>query len=120
LAVLLITHNLGIVAGRADRVAVMYAGRIVEQGTVATLFASPMHPYTRGLLAALPRIDVADVLPQPIPGVIPTPARWPSGCRFHPRCALRVPRCAADVPPLLPVGNQQQAACWVTTQEGGP
>jgi peptide/nickel transport system ATP-binding protein len=99
-AVLLITHDLGVVAETAERVAVMYAGRIVETADVATLFARPRHPYTVGLLRSLPRLDgEADRL-EPIRGQPPVPARLPSGCAFHPRCAWAQPLCAAEAPAL--------------------
>jgi oligopeptide/dipeptide ABC transporter ATP-binding protein len=114
MAVLLITHDLGIVAGRADRVMVMYAGRIVEHGETLSLFTTPMHPYTRGLFASLPRIDAEGDRLQPIAGVVPSPERWPPGCRFHPRCSLRIGRCEVEEPLLLPTGPAQASACWVT------
>jgi peptide/nickel transport system ATP-binding protein len=115
LAVLLITHDLGIVASRADRVLVMYAGRIVEQATTARLFDAPMHPYTRGLLAAIPRIDVASPALQSIAGTVPSPTSWPEGCRFHPRCPLGVEQCSRVIPPLVEVNPDHRAACIVTT-----
>ena len=87
LAVLLITHDLGIVAGRADRVLVMYAGRIVESAPTRALFAHPAHPYTRGLFASIPRLDATTTRLSPIKGSVPKPADWPGGCRFHPRCS---------------------------------
>ena len=114
MAVLLITHDLGIVAGRADRVMVMYAGRLVERADTRPLFATPMHPYTRGLFASLPRLDDESGRLQPIAGNVPPPERWPAGCRFHPRCPLRLAKCETAVPPLLPTGAAQEAACWVT------
>jgi oligopeptide/dipeptide ABC transporter ATP-binding protein len=114
MAVLLITHDLGIVAGRADRVLVMYAGQIVERADTAHLFTTPMHPYTRGLFASLPRIDTDAARLLPIAGSVPSPGRWPSGCRFHPRCPLRIGRCEAEAPLLLPNGPRQESACWVT------
>jgi peptide/nickel transport system ATP-binding protein len=114
MAVLLITHDLGIVAGRADRVMVMYAGRLVERAGTRALFATPTHPYTRGLFDSLPRLDDESGRLQPIAGNVPPPERWPSGCRFHPRCPLRIARCETEVPPLLPTGPDQEAACWVT------
>jgi oligopeptide/dipeptide ABC transporter ATP-binding protein len=114
MAVLLITHDLGIVAGRADRVMVMYAGRIVEHGKTLSLFTTPMHPYTRGLFASVPRIDAEGDRLQPIAGVVPSPENWPPGCRFHPRCPLRIGRCEAEAPLLLPTGPAQESACWVT------
>ena len=94
MAVLLITHDLGIVAGRADRVAVMYAGQIVEEATTPELFARPSHPYTQGLFASVPRISGPVQRLQPIPGTVPAPSAWPSGCRFRPRC----PNAASPLP----------------------
>ncbi len=113
MAVLLITHDLGIVAGRAERVLVMYAGRIVEWADTRDLFADPMHPYTRGLFGSLPRMDSDDERLQPIPGTVPPPDRWPAGCRFHPRCPLAIARCAEEVPPLEVLADSHATACWV-------
>src|SRR5204862_4967098 len=98
MAVLLITHDLGIVAGSADRVVVMYAGQVVEQAPTATLFARPLHPYTEGLLASVPRLDAPPArehgrLPG-IPDQVPAATAWPAGCRFHPRCRYAWDRCA--------------------------
>ena len=118
MAVLLITHDLGIVAGRADRVAVMYAGRLVEEATTAELFARPSHPYTKGLLASVPRITGAVTRLTPIAGTVPAPTAWPAGCRFHPRCPAALPRCATDDPPALPVGDAHRMRCWLA--EGRP
>jgi oligopeptide/dipeptide ABC transporter ATP-binding protein len=113
MAVLLITHDLGIVAGRAERVLVMYGGRIVESAPTAALFAEPQHPYTRGLLGSLPRLDAGSARLVPIPGTVPSPDRWPTGCRFHPRCAAAVDRCSRDTPPLDLIGATRSVACWV-------
>ncbi len=118
MAVLLITHDLGIVASRADRVLVMYAGRIVESARTAALFTAPRHPYTRGLFASIPRLDATGDRLAPIPGTVPPPDDWPAGCRFHPRCPLVVPRCQAERPPLLTVAPGHTAACWVTAGGG--
>jgi len=104
MAVLLITHNLGIVAQYADRVAVMYAGKIVEEGPVTAIFQNPSHPYTRGLLNSLPREEPGIDL-EPIPGTVPHPAYLPGGCAFHPRCRWAEPPCAKDIPSLLPVAG---------------
>jgi peptide/nickel transport system ATP-binding protein len=119
MAVLLITHDFGVVASRADRVLVMYAGRLIECANTATLFAGPMHPYTRGLLASMPSIDDESGRLQPIPGHVPPPGQWPTGCRFHPRCLLRIPRCETETPPLVAIGAMHQSACWVTSLEAG-
>jgi oligopeptide/dipeptide ABC transporter ATP-binding protein len=114
LAVLLITHDLGVVAGMADRVAVMYAGRIVETAPIADLFAEPRHPYTRALLASVPRIDaVAAGRLHAIPGTPPLLWALPDGCPFRPRCGLAVDRCAVEDPALLPVSPGHLAACHV-------
>jgi oligopeptide/dipeptide ABC transporter ATP-binding protein len=113
MAVLLITHDLGIVAGRADRVAVMYAGRLVEEAPTSELFARPSHPYTRGLLASVPRLSGPVTRLTPIAGAVPLPTAWPSGCRFHPRCPDVLARCPADDPPALDVAPEHQARCWL-------
>jgi len=113
LAILLITHDLGIVADHADRVAVMYAGHIVEEAETGALFTKPTHPYTQGLLNSVPRLTGPRRPLVPIPGAVPDPARWPSGCRFHPRCPKVMPRCQVDDPPRLPAGHQHHAACWL-------
>ncbi len=113
MAVLLITHDLGIVAGRADRVAVMYAGRLVEEAATADLFARPSHPYTRGLLASVPRLSGPVTRLTPIAGAVPLPTAWPSGCRFHPRCPDVLSRCPTDDPPALGVAPGHQARCWL-------
>ena len=111
MAVILITHDLGVVAGMADRVAVMYAGRIVETAATPALFAAPAHPYTRGLLGAVPQLDRGwdDDLPT-IAGSVAT-AATASGCRFAPRCPLAGEICA-QAPPLVPVAEGHLAACW--------
>ena len=106
LTVLLITHDLGVVAELCDRVAVMYAGTIVETAPVAELFSDPQHPYTQGLLAALP--GASETL-APVPGRVPDLLAPPSGCRFHPRCPLAVDRCRAEAPELR--GDTRQVAC---------
>jgi len=119
MAVLLITHDLGIVAGRADRVAVMYAGRIVEEAPTAELFARPSHPYTLGLLASVPRLTGPVTRLTPIKGTVPPPTAWPSGCRYHPRCASAMPRCTTDDPPALAVAEGHQMRCWLA-EPGSP
>jgi len=112
MAVLLITHDLGVVAESADRVAVMYAGQVVESGDVRALFRRPLHPYTAGLLASLPRLGRRTERLRVIPGGVPNPARFPSGCRFHPRCPLAVARCREAEPPLADFGEGRAARCW--------
>jgi len=112
MAVLLITHDLGIVAGRADRVAVMYAGQIVEEAPTARLFANPSHPYTQGLFASVPRLRGPVERLNPIPGTVPPPAAWPAGCRFRPRCPKAFDKCQLE-PPLLDVEAQHRMRCWL-------
>jgi oligopeptide/dipeptide ABC transporter ATP-binding protein len=113
-AMLIITHNLGVVARYADRVNVMYAGRIVEQGTARDLYAHPRHPYTLGLLRSVPRLDAPRrARLDPIEGQPPDLSRLPPGCAFAPRCAFRVERCLAERPALHPVGDDGHvSACW--------
>ena len=118
LAVLLITHDLGIVASRADRVLVMYAGRIIESAPTAELFRVPRHPYTRGLLAAVPRVDAPESRLEAIAGSVPQPGRWPPGCRFHPRCPVAIARCGTEAPSMEPAEGPHHTACWVATGAG--
>ncbi len=112
-AVIIITHNLGVVARYADRVNVMYAGKIVEQARALDLYHQPRHPYTLGLLKSVPRLDQArkEKL-DPIEGMPPDLIHLPSGCPFRPRCRFVVERCKTDNPPLLPVGDNHASACW--------
>jgi oligopeptide/dipeptide ABC transporter ATP-binding protein len=113
MAMLLISHDLGVVAGLADRIAVMYGGQIVEEAPTSDLFDRPQHPYTAALLNAVPRLDrVAERLPV-IPGTVPQASAWPSGCRFHPRCSLAWDRCTAHEPQLTDVGSNKRARCWL-------
>jgi peptide/nickel transport system ATP-binding protein len=108
LALLFITHNLGIVAEIADRVLVMYAGRIVEEGPVRSIFRHPRHPYTRGLLASIPQAGGAGrdrPALRAIPGQVPSPVALPPGCAFAPRCPLAEARCEAGMPALMPAGD---------------
>jgi len=114
MAVMLITHDLGVVAGSADRVVVMYAGQVVEQAPTAALFARPLHPYTEGLLASVPRLDAPPARERGrlhgIPGQVPAATAWPDGCRFHPRCPYAWDRCRAEAPPLLDAGARESPA----------
>jgi oligopeptide/dipeptide ABC transporter ATP-binding protein len=111
LAMLFITHDFGIVARMCDRVAVMYAGRIVEHGPLRTLFKAPRHPYTQALMAAVPRLDAVDRLTA-IEGQPPALHRLPAGCRFAPRCRYADTRCHHEYPPAFAVGPGHEAACW--------
>jgi peptide/nickel transport system ATP-binding protein len=113
-AIILITHDLGVIAEVADEVAVMYAGRIVERAPVAALFAQPQHPYTIGLLGSIPQLHLAQDRLAAIEGQVPT-ARTPVlGCRFHPRCPFAIERCRQEEPLLAPVEPGHAAACWRT------
>jgi oligopeptide/dipeptide ABC transporter ATP-binding protein len=103
MSVVFITHNLGVVAQIADRVAVMYAGEVVETANVGTLFTRPTHPYTEALLRAMPRVDLDSAVLEPIPGSVPAITSRPPGCPYSPRCPLRVPVCDSVAPPLGPV-----------------
>ncbi len=117
-ATILITHNLGVVAGMCERVMVMYAGKVVESGPTTDVFAHPKHPYTWSLLRSIPRLDDEHHEPlNAIEGLPPSLVDLPTGCAFHPRCSFKVERCSRDVPPLNLVGETQLAACWVT--QGG-
>ena len=112
-AVVLVTHDLGMVAGTADRVAVMYAGRIVEEGTTAEVFATPLHPYTRGLLASLPRIETPPGgRLEAIPGLPPDLGHLPAGCPFHPRCGLASDHCRQQRPPVVAISPTHRAECF--------
>ena len=115
MAMILITHNLGIAAGIADRVAVMYGGRIVEVAPTVDLYREPAHPYTDGLLRAAPRLDGPDRPTPSIPGSVPPATDWPSGCRFHPRCRYAWDRCQSE-PPLLEAAPARTARCWLVDE----
>jgi oligopeptide/dipeptide ABC transporter ATP-binding protein len=111
MAVLLITHNLGIVGDLADRVAVMYAGQVVEEAPAAELLRSPRHPYTRALMQSVPELGHASERLRAIPGTVPAPGRWPSGCRFAPRCPVVRPDCSGSSPPLLDIAAGSRVRC---------
>nr|WP_246278573.1 ABC transporter ATP-binding protein [Phytohabitans rumicis] len=111
MGLILITHDLGVVADVADRIAVMYAGRIVEEGDVHELYAKPAHPYTIGLLESIPRIDEKGQQLRTIRGLPPSLLKIPSGCPFHPRCPMAQPVCTEKVPPLLQLGPSRASAC---------
>ena len=121
MSTVLITHNLGIIAGVARRVAVMYAGRIVEEGLVDQIFNNPLHPYTQGLLQSIPRIDVNYKLTSQslyeIPGVVPSLLRLPTGCTFFPRCSTRKSICARERSHMVQSENGHYVSCWMETNE---
>ncbi len=113
MAILLITHDLGVVAEMVDEVAVMYGGKVVERGPVKEIFASPQHPYTEALLRSMPLLGMRYTTPlKAISGMVPSPLDWPNGCRFAPRCDYAFERCVEELPPLFDVG-QQESACWL-------
>jgi oligopeptide/dipeptide ABC transporter ATP-binding protein len=122
MAIVLITHNLGVVARLVDRVNVMYAGRIVESGTAEAVLSNPAHPYTRGLLASVPRTDEFSSELTPIPGLPPNPRELPNGCTFWPRCPRALPVCQREYPATYAVGDAHSSSCWLheTGVEGGP
>jgi oligopeptide/dipeptide ABC transporter ATP-binding protein len=116
MAILLITHDLGVVAENCDRVLVMYGGEIVEEADVRTLFATPHHPYTRGLMRAMPQLGVRHEQLLTIPGVVPPPTAWPSGCRFRDRCEYAWDRCAQEHPPLYQIDERHQSRCHLAIE----
>jgi peptide/nickel transport system ATP-binding protein/oligopeptide transport system ATP-binding protein len=111
MAIILITHDLGVVAEMADEVAVMYAGRVVEQASGAAIFDDPQHPYTLGLLGSIPKIDETRDRLLAIEGAVPAPFALPAGCRFEPRCVFAAEACRAQYPALRPLGPEHTAAC---------
>ncbi|MBX9947274.1 MAG: ABC transporter ATP-binding protein [Reyranella sp.] len=119
MAILIITHDLGVIAEVADDVLVMYAGQIVESAPVHALFADPQHPYTIGLLGSIPRLDVDRARLATIEGTVPSPNNQPRGCRFAPRCPFADRRCHDDPPPLRDLGPGHRVACWKAPVEIG-
>jgi oligopeptide/dipeptide ABC transporter ATP-binding protein len=119
LGLVLVSHDLSVVRRVADRVAVMYLGRIVEIGDTNTVWASPRHPYTEALVAAIPRADGAGVLPVDLPGDVPDPANPPTGCRFHPRCPIAEESCREDDQRLAPVAGRE-IACHIRSRSAAP
>jgi oligopeptide/dipeptide ABC transporter ATP-binding protein len=119
MAMIFITHNLGVVASIADRVAVMYAGDIVETAPVSTLFERPTHPYTEALLSSIPRVDRDARELKPIAGQVPPITAMPAGCRYADRCPLRIERCAST-PPLVSLAGdpRHEVRCWVRAGDG--
>ena len=116
MGILFITHDLGVIAQTADRVAVMYLGRIVEEGPVRDVITRPAHPYTRGLIDALPKLTDLDAPLTPVPGDIPSPLERPGGCVFHTRCPVAEPRCRADVPAIRQVRPRHRTACHLVPE----
>lgn len=116
-SVMLITHDMGVIAETADRVAVMYAGRVIEIGPVQDVIQKPSHPYTRGLMRSIPTLHAGLERLEQIPGSMPRLNAIPAGCAFNPRCDRRFDRCLSERPALLPVPPQTLAACWLHAQE---
>ena len=116
MSILLITHDLGVIAEAASRVIVMYAGEVVEEAPVRELFANPHHPYTEGLLEAMPRAGRARERLAVIPGTVPPPTAWPSGCRFHERCPYAWDRCVREHPPLYRIGEMHVSRCHLADE----
>ena len=111
-AIMLITHDLGVIAELADRVVVMYAGKVVEEARVGDLFTDPQHPYTLGLLGSIPKMDVDEVRLATIEGSVPNPYNMPAGCKFNPRCPFADDKCRQEVPALIEVKPGHKVACW--------
>jgi oligopeptide/dipeptide ABC transporter ATP-binding protein len=111
-AIILITHDLGVIAELADDVIVMYAGQVVERCAAAALFAEPHHPYTIGLLGSIPRLDLEQRRLSAIEGTVPDASAMPAGCRFHARCPFAIDKCFSQPPPLLEIKTNHFAACW--------
>ncbi len=112
MALIMITHDMGVIAEMADRVVVMYAGRVVEYGEVHEIFKKPRHPYTYGLLSSIPRLDVEQEKLKSIPGTVPDPLSFPSGCKFHPRCEFAQERCKNEEPELVEVEPGHFSRCF--------
>ena len=118
MSIILVTHNLGIVAELADRVEVMYAGRVVEEAAAQDLIASPAHPYTKALLAAVPVLGEKKKELQTIPGIVPAPGEFPAGCRFCDRCSVTLPCCKDTLPPQVRIADQHFCACHAVAPGG--
>lgn len=117
MSIMLITHDLGVVADIADRVVVMYGGQVVEQGTVEDIFKRPQHPYTQGLLKSIPRIEKAEYPLYMIPGNVSRPEQYSSGCRFFDRCTKKIGTCKDNQPQLISINDQQEVRCWLLNKE---
>ncbi len=113
MAIMLITHDLGVVAEVCDRVVVMYAGEVVEEGPVAEIFSNPRHPYTQGLMQAIPRLGERTARLAVIPGMVPSATNWPIGCRFHARCPYGFDVCVKEHPDLFVINGQHTSRCWL-------
>lgn len=112
-AIMMITHDLGVVAELCDRVVVMYAGKVIEEGDVRSIFKKPQHPYTKGLIQSVPNLEVKRNRLYSIPGNVPTPGDFPKGCRFAPRCEYAIEQCLVELPSLLEVDSGHRSRCWL-------
>lgn len=117
MGVVMITHDMGVVAEVADRVMVMYAGKVVEQGDVETIFNHPRHPYTKGLLKSVPNVDDAHFIAEPIPGSLPKLNEEIAGCRFHPRCKYAMDKCRSEMPRTFTAAKEHTVSCWLQEVE---
>ncbi|MDD5919147.1 MAG: ABC transporter ATP-binding protein [bacterium] len=118
-SILFVTHNLGVVAEMCDKVLVMYCGRVVESGDVYSIFADPKHPYTQGLLAAIPKLGMRTEVLEAIPGNVPNPKHMPDGCKFAPRCKKAMPVCHEEEPELFKFPDGRQSRCWLCQKRYG-
>ncbi len=118
-SILFITHDLGVVAEVCDDVVVMYSGRVVEKGDVRSIFANPSHPYTRGLLASIPKLGECAEELESIPGNVPNPKYMPQGCKFAPRCSCAFDKCREEEPGFYDVGEGHMSRCWLCEKKGG-
>lgn len=112
-AIMFITHDLGVIAQMAQRVVVMYAGKVVEEADVVPLYKEPLHPYTQGLLRSIPRMDCDKERLDVIPGVVPNPLDFPEGCKFHNRCDKCIDRCSVEEPPIYRLKGDRKVRCWL-------
>jgi oligopeptide/dipeptide ABC transporter ATP-binding protein len=119
MAIIIITHDLGVIAEMAERVIVVYAGQVMEEAVSHVLFAEPLHPYTVSLLKSVPTVEGKQKKLFVIPGNVPDPLSFPSGCRFHNRCYAAFERCKTEEPPLVAVGSGRKVRCWLHVGKGG-
>lgn len=119
-SLMVVTHNLGVVAELCDEIVVMYAGRVVERGSLEAILNSPRHPYTQGLMAAIPSLTSSSEELYTIPGSVPTINNFEKGCRFSPRCEYCLPQCKDEVPPTKQIGDNHYVQCWLSFDREGP